>query len=88
MFDTASAKVAEKLCGVFIIQGANRLQFYELHIVHKQICEVVAQFSTIGIEDNKRMLLYDLAPLLPQSLSQSIFIYFFRVTMPQNIDGD
>ena len=59
------------------------LQLHDDAILHEKICKVFTKHGPVFVKDGYWMLSLNVKPQLPQSIDQSILIYFFEVAMGQ-----
>jgi len=68
---------------MFIGQSFAGFQLNDQNIFHKHIGNIFTQNSSIFVINFQRDLLFHLEPCYAQPVCQTVFINFFKVTMPQ-----
>jgi hypothetical protein len=81
-FDSRRTKIFQELGNMLIGDCAGRLQFNNECILNEQIREVLAQESSVFIENVERMLLPEGQSLFSKPVAKRILIYFFRMAVP------
>ena len=82
MLNSGRTKITEQLRYMFFHYMARGLKLHDQLVLNEEIGMKITQQGSIFVQNLKRMLLFDIQYLLPQSVRQGVFINLFYMTTP------
>ena len=83
MLDPTASQITQQLSHVLVCECLARLQFDDQFILDNQISKIVSENGSIFIQHLQGMLLLDLHASLTKPMCQTVFVYFFQMSVSE-----